>query len=48
MGCPSTGLNPAVIMDIIDRVGVHEALSPLRVITCGVPQGSVLGARLIQ
>ena len=28
------------------RVCVHEALSPPRVITCGVPQGSVLGARL--
>ena len=28
------------------RVFVHEALSPPRVITCGVPQGSVLRARL--
>ena len=29
------------------RVCVHEAWpSPPRVITCGVPQGSVLGARL--
>ena len=28
------------------RVCVHEALSPSRVIPCGVPQGSVLGARL--
>ena len=28
------------------RVRVHETLSPPSVITCGVPQGSVLGERL--